>query len=146
MNSVKNKKFSKLSSISSKRILLIALGVIASGLGIVGVWLPGMPTTIFILIALWAFSQSSDRLHAWLLRVPVLKHAVTEARRFQREGTVDRRAKFISQACAWVSFIAVTITLRSVVLSIIVGLLALSCSVFMYLVPTAKRAPGKAGS
>src|SRR5690606_28580467 len=107
-----------------------------SGLGILGVWVPGLPTTVFILIALWAFSQSSDKLYTWLTHLPLLGTAVKEAHRFQREGTIDQRVKFISQTCSWLSFIGVTIALQSIVISIIVGLTALSCSVFMHLVPT----------
>lgn len=109
------------------------------GLGILGVWLPGLPTTVFILIAMWAFSNSSKRLHRWMMKIPILKSAIKEARRFQREGTVDRRAKFISQACSWISFIGVTIAFQNIAISVAVGLLAASCSVFMYLVPTAPR-------
>ncbi len=120
-----------------KKIIYGALGLVSAALGIIGVWVPGLPTTVFILIALWAFSHSSKRLHSWLLKVPVLKSAITEAHRFQHEGTVDIRAKFISQTCSWLSFIGVTIALQSLVISLIVGLLAVSCSVFMYVVPTA---------
>lgn len=130
-----------LSLVTGKKLLYAALGFIFTGLGILGVWLPGLPTTVFILLAMWAFSNSSRRLHSWLLRIPVLKIPVKEARRFQREGTVDLRVKFISQACSWISFIAVTVMFQSLILSIIVGLFALSCSVFMYLTPT--TVPGK---
>lgn len=120
-----------------KKILYAALGLFATALGIIGVWVPGLPTTVFILIALWAFSQSSERLYRWLVRVPILSVAVKEAHRFQNEGTVDVRAKFISQACSWLSFVGVTIAFQNVLISLIVGALALSCSIFMYLVPTA---------
>lgn len=119
-----------------KKIIYGLAGLIATALGVIGVWVPGLPTTVFILIALWAFSNSSKRLHMWLTHIPVLKHAVREAQRFQREGTIDRRVKFISQACSWVSFLGVTIALQNLVISLIVGTLAVSCSVFMYLVPT----------
>ncbi|MGK2896236.1 MAG: YbaN family protein [Candidatus Saccharimonadales bacterium] len=122
---------------AGKKVLYTLVGLVATALGFVGVWLPGMPTTVFVLIALWAFSNSSPRLHSWLLKVPILKSGIKEAQRFQHEGTIDNRVKFISQACSWISFIGVTITFRSIVISLIVGALALSCSIFMYLVPTA---------
>ncbi len=44
----------------------LALGCLCVVLGIIGVIVPGMPTTIFLIIALWAFARSSPRLHAWL--------------------------------------------------------------------------------
>lgn len=119
-----------------KKILYALLGFATTALGILGVWVPGLPTTVFILIALWAFSQSSHRLHRWLTRIPILKSTIHEAHRFQKEGTVDIRAKIVSQACSWLSFIGVTIVFQNIVISTIVGLLAVSCSVFMYWVPT----------
>lgn len=126
-----------------RKLVYSLLGLICTALGIIGVWVPGLPTTIFILIALWAFSHSSQRLHGWLLRVPVLKIAIAEAHRFQREGTVPRSAKIVSQTCSWLSFIGVTIAFQNITISVVVGLLALSCSVFMFLVPTAQEETSK---
>ncbi|MDT8453075.1 MAG: YbaN family protein [Gammaproteobacteria bacterium] len=42
------------------------LGWLFFALGIVGVALPAIPTTPFMLLALWAFSRSSQRFHDWL--------------------------------------------------------------------------------
>ena len=50
-----------------KRIVLIALGWLCVGLGFIGIFVPGIPTTIFLIIALWAFSKSSKKLQNWLL-------------------------------------------------------------------------------
>jgi uncharacterized membrane protein YbaN (DUF454 family) len=45
---------------------LFAFGVLSMALGVVGLLLPLLPSTVFFLVALWAFSKSSTRFHAWL--------------------------------------------------------------------------------
>ena len=52
------------------RHALWLFGWLNVGLGLIGVVVPLMPTTVFLLIALWAFSQSSPRFHNWLYHHP----------------------------------------------------------------------------
>ena len=49
------------------KYLLIVLGWICVGLASIGIFIPGIPTTIFLIIALWAFAKSSKRFHTWLI-------------------------------------------------------------------------------
>jgi len=48
------------------RCLLWLAGMVSLGLGIVGMVLPGLPTTVFVLIAAACFARASPRLHDWL--------------------------------------------------------------------------------
>lgn len=60
------------------RTALLALGFVCTAIGIVGVIMPGLPGTVFLLVAVWAFSRSSERFHLWLYEHPRFGRTVRE--------------------------------------------------------------------
>jgi len=54
------------------RLINLLLGVFFLALGVVGIFLPIIPTTAPLLLALWFFSRSSQRLHNWLVNHRIL--------------------------------------------------------------------------
>lgn len=50
-----------------RKAILIFLGTVCVGLGVMGMFLPLMPTTVFLLMAAYCYSKSSERFHNWLL-------------------------------------------------------------------------------
>ncbi|NHF72931.1 YbaN family protein [Paracoccus xiamenensis] len=75
------------------RVLYLGIGWLAVGFAFVGVFLPILPTVPFLLIALWAFGRSSERLRARLLADPVFG---PDIRRWQERGAIRRSAKVLS--------------------------------------------------
>lgn len=88
-----------------RRGLWIALAYVALGLGIVGIFLPGLPTTPFVLVAAWAAARGSRTLHQWLLEHRAFGPMVRD---WQARGAVSRRAKRMATAmmalCAVIMF------------------------------------------
>ncbi len=85
---------------------LIAFGGLNVGLGVVGMLLPVMPTTVFLLIALWAFSKSSLRFHRWLYEHPTLGRTL---RAWHAHGVIPPGAKALAVASMAASLSYVTL-------------------------------------
>lgn len=115
---------------------LLLLGVTSTALAIAGAILPGLPTTPFLLVALWAFARSSDRLYAWLQTVPLLQTALGEARRFEEKRAVHPAVKLTAVLVAWSSVLVLALTTHSTGLVIAVGSAAAAGTAFMWWIPT----------
>lgn len=63
-----NAEKESMSKLRVRKALLVAIGVLAVGLGTVGVFVPLLPTTPFLLLAAACFIRSSNRLYVWLIR------------------------------------------------------------------------------
>lgn len=75
------------------RSLHFAVGLVATGLAVLGAVLPLLPTTPFLLVAAWAFARSSPRLEAWLIDHAHFGPLIAD---WRRGGAVDRRVKRLS--------------------------------------------------
>ncbi|GAK68909.1 DUF454 domain-containing protein [Agrobacterium rubi] len=83
------------------RILYLCLGWLMVATGIVGAFLPILPTTPFLLIALWCFSKSSPKLEAWLLSHPRFGPSL---RNWREKGAVPRKAKIAAVSLMTMSY------------------------------------------
>jgi hypothetical protein len=120
------------------RIVLVATGLVATVLAIAGAILPGLPTTPFLLVALWAFARSSDRLYGWLERVPLLKSALAEAHRFEERRAVRLPVKIFAMTMGWGSVLVSGLTFgpdRPVIFAIIIAAV-IAATIFMWIIPT----------
>jgi uncharacterized protein len=73
------------------RWLLLLLGLAFTATGLLGVILPLLPTTPFLLLAAACFARSSPRCHRWLLAHPLFGPTI---RQWQQERTLPRRSKY----------------------------------------------------
>ena len=102
------------------RWLLYALAVACIVLAVIGVLVPGMPSTVFVILAAWAAARSSPVLHARLMRNPVFGPVLQE---WQRGGYVSRRSKW----SASVAMAACAVVVLSTVRQVWIASLAIGC-------------------
>lgn len=88
------------------RPLYWTAGFIAFILGIAGIFLPGLPTTPFILLAAYCWARSSERLYARLLRDPRFGPLLAD---WQEYRAVPRRAKWLAAGMMLLSALAIVL-------------------------------------
>ncbi|RFC67661.1 MULTISPECIES: YbaN family protein [Mesorhizobium] len=104
------------------RIVWLISGLASLALGGLGVVLPLLPTTPFVLLAAFCFARSSPALHIWLLRNPTFGKAIRD---WRTNRAISRGGKTTS-TLAMVLSLAVSLALAVDPVIIIVQALALS--------------------
>jgi uncharacterized membrane protein YbaN (DUF454 family) len=82
------------------RWLLLALALISLGAGIVGLFLPVIPTVPFVLLAAWAAARSSPRLSRWMEQHPKMGPWIRD---WRAGGVVPRKAKWTASVLMTIS-------------------------------------------
>lgn len=84
------------------KILLTALGLLSLGLGVLGIFLPVLPTTPLLLLAAALFLRGNRNLYDWLLNHPGLGPYI---RNFMEHKAIPLRVKVISVSLVWITLI-----------------------------------------
>jgi uncharacterized membrane protein YbaN (DUF454 family) len=119
------------------RVLLILLGFLCVGLAALGIALPGLPATPFLLLAAACFARSSERFYGWLLGNRVFGPVIRE---WRETRSMSRRSKAIALASIVVAGGAsVVFVIEHNVLKAVVAALLL-CPIFIVArIPTTER-------
>ena len=78
---------------ASKITLYKSMGFIFLGLGVIGVFLPLLPTTPFLLVSAACFARSSERWHQWLLSNRIFGPMITD---WQERKCIARSTKIFA--------------------------------------------------
>ncbi len=103
------------------RPIYLLLGFLFLVLAGIGVVVPGMPVTIFCILALWAFKKSSPKMEAWLLNHPVVGPTLRD---WDENKSIAPRTKAIAVCTLWAMLLISMffVSQKGVVLLAIVGI------------------------
>lgn len=110
------------------RAFLLVSGCISVLLGIIGIFLPLLPTTPFVLFAAWCFLKSSDDAHKWIYRQPVLGNAL---KNWEKNRSISRSAKKLAIITILISGVLIWLSVANLWINIPVTLLLLGVSIFI---------------
>lgn len=111
------------------RLTWLVVGCVALALGALGIALPLLPTTPFILLAAFCFARSSNRLHAWLVNHDVFGALIDN---WQRHGAISRRAKALS-VVSMAAVLAISLAMAAPTVVIVVQLAVLGATALFVL-------------
>jgi len=83
-----------------RKAVLIFLGTVCVGLGVLGMFLPLMPTTVFLLMAAYCYSHSSEKFHNWLMSNKLLGKYISD---YKSGKGISVRQKVTTIAVLWAS-------------------------------------------
>ena len=105
------------------------LGLVLLALGLIGIVVPLMPTTIFLILAAWCFARSSKRAEAWLLNHRLLGPAVVA---WRQNGAIARRHKIMAVTGMAAGFVLFAVAAHpGLWLALGVGAALLACALFV---------------
>ncbi len=81
----------------------ISLGTLATGLGFVGIFVPVLPTTAFLLLAAWCYVRSSERFYNWLLGNRMFGKYLTS---YLEGRGVPMKTKILSLSLLWITILS----------------------------------------
>lgn len=124
-------------SASISKPFLIILGWLFISFGVIGIFLPLLPTTIFFILAAWCFSKSSDKFYNWLINHPRFGKFVRDY--YDKRG-MPTRSKIIAitMMITTISLSAIFFT-QNIIVRIILFFLALGISIYIIMLNTIKE-------
>ncbi|MBU8891504.1 MAG: YbaN family protein [Bacteroidales bacterium] len=109
------------------KYVLATLGLISLFLGIIGVFLPLLPTTPFLLLSAALFMKSSTRLYNWLMNHKYLgKHL----KNYLLHKTISKKSKISALSLLWLAILAtIIIIIDKLIIKILLLVIAIAVTI-----------------
>jgi len=122
--------------ITIKKSVLILLGTSSLILGVIGLFLPVLPTTPFLLLTAWLYAKSSQRLYHWLLNN---KYFGDYIKRYREGLGIPLKTKIIGVSSLWITILTSAIFfVPLIILKIFLLIIAIAVTYHILSKPTYK--------
>jgi hypothetical protein len=111
------------------KYILIIIGSISVGLGILGIFLPLLPTTPFLLLAAACYARASDRFYNWLINHKLFGSYIRDYR--EKKG-IKRKTRTVALITMWATIAISAIIVSNLLVAII--LVSISVAVSFHLI------------
>jgi uncharacterized membrane protein YbaN (DUF454 family) len=125
------------SSLSSAlKVILNIVGSVSLVLGVLGIFLPLLPATPFLLLASACYLRGSERLHGWLMSNRVLG---TYIKNIQQRRGIPLRAKIVTITILWLSLLFSIYRIDILLLQLMLCFIGITSSAFIFRIKTLKE-------
>lgn len=121
---------------SAVKVILNVVGTVSLALGVLGIFLPLLPATPFLLLASACYLRGSERLYGWLMNNRVLGGYIKNIQ--QRKG-IPLRAKIITLALLWLSLLFSIYRVEILLVQLILCFIGVTSSIFILRIKTLKE-------
>ena len=119
---------------SLKKGIYLIVGTISLAAGIVGIFLPVLPTTPFILLSAWCFFRSSSKIYNWVISNERFGPTVEN---YQEGRGITKPTKVKAIVMMWLTITAsIYLTIRNMYLIAFLYLIAIGVTIYLYRLPT----------
>ena len=118
------------------KVLLIILGWISIVLGVIGIVLPLLPTTPFILLAGACFAKSSEKFHHWIIHHPLFGPIINN---FQNGQGIPRDVKIKVILFIWLTLGISIYFLSHQWVRLIIFIMGIGLTTFLWQIPAPKK-------
>lgn len=122
------------------KIVLNIIGTLAIILAILGIFLPLLPTTPFLLLASACYMRGSQRMHNALLRNRVFGKYLRD---FEEHRAIPLRAKILALVFMWISILFSIYAVKWIVLKLMLLLIAIGVSIYLLRMKTLRLDVGE---
>lgn len=115
------------------RLVLLAIGTVSLGIGVIGIFVPVLPTTPFLLLAAACYARASTRLYGWLTSRPAVGPVIVE---WRGSGSLPPGVRTRAMVLVALAFGMSIVLAGDPTLRLALAAVGLAVAVFLFRIPT----------